>query len=65
MVILDRFQGEWAIVELKGKTFSIPKKLIPKDAVEGDVLNIHLTINKEETENRKKKIQGLMDELFE
>jgi hypothetical protein len=65
MLILDRFEGEWAVIEFNNTTFNIPIKLIPKEAKEGDVLMLECSINKKETENRRKKVQGLMDELFD
>lgn len=62
-VILDRFEGEYGIVELEDKTFvEIPKVLI-SNAKEGDVITIN--INNEETEKQKKEIVSLMDELFQ
>lgn len=61
-VIVDRFEGDYAIVELDiGKVINVPKILFP-NAKEGDVFKIE--IDKEETNNRKNKIQGLINELF-
>ena len=64
MFIIDRFEGDWAVIEYEQKTFNIPKSLLPKDAQEGDVLTIEISLNKEATEERKNRIQGLMDDLF-
>lgn len=62
-VIIDRFEGEFAIVELPDRsTVDMPKKLIPQDAKEGDVLVID--IDKNATEERRKRIQKLMEELW-
>ena len=61
-VIIDRFEGDYAVVEVNvGKFVSLPRILVP-DAKEGDVISI--TIDKEETERRKKHIRNLMDNLF-
>ena len=61
-VIVDRFEGDYVIVELDiGKVINVPKILFP-NAKEGDVFKIE--IDKEETNNRKNKIQGLINELF-
>ena len=39
-VIIDRFEGDFAVVELDGREFSkIPKELIPKDARKVQVNN--------------------------
>lgn len=62
-VIIDRFEGESAVVEItEGNCVTIPKILIP-DAVEGDVISI--CIDKDETSQRKERIQKLMDNLWE
>ena len=53
-VIIDRFEGEYAVVELSiGKFVNMPKELVP-NAHEGDVINI--SIDFEETKKRKKNI---------
>lgn len=63
-VIIDRFEGDYAVVELPDRsTVDIPKQLVPKGAKEGDVLSIE--IDKDETAKRKERIQKLMDELWE
>lgn len=62
-VIIDRFEGEYAIVETEtGNFVNIPKILLPTSK-EGDVVNIE--INKTETEERKRHIQNLMNNIFE
>ncbi len=62
-VIIDRFEGEYAVVELSiGKFVNMPKELVP-NAHEGDVINI--SIDFEETKKRKKNITKLMNDLFE
>lgn len=61
-VIIDRFENGFAVVELPdGRFTDLPRTLVP-GAAEGDVVTI--SIDKEETEKRKKKIKGLMDELW-
>ncbi|CDF12343.1 putative uncharacterized protein [Mycoplasma sp. CAG:776] len=62
-VIIDRFEGEYAVVELEvGKFVNMPKELVP-DAHEGDVINIF--IDEKETKRRKEHISELMNDLFE
>lgn len=66
-IIIDRFEGEFAVVEYENKEkklcfVNIPKVIIP-GAAEGDVIDI--TINKDETKKREKNIKNLMDSLFE
>lgn len=62
-VIIDRFEGEYAIVELDIGIFcSLPKVLVP-NSKEGDIISI--TINDDKTKERKEKIVNLMNNLFE
>lgn len=61
-VIIDRFEGEYAVVELEDKTMvNMPKILIP-DCDEGDIIVIE--IEKEGTAKRKKDVKKLMDDLL-
>lgn len=64
--IIDRFENDWAIIETSEDpiiTFNFPKNLLPREAKEGDVLNISFTINKEETLKRKNAIQVKLNSL--
>ncbi|MCG1011648.1 DUF3006 domain-containing protein [Tepidanaerobacter sp. GT38] len=63
-LIIDRFEGEYAVVELPDKTLAnIPKKALPEEAAEGDIITI--TVNKRETEKQKEKIRKMADDLWE
>lgn len=63
-LIIDRFEGNFAVVELEdGSTVDIPKKVIPKGAKEGDVLVIK--IDTAETNRGKERIKKMMEDLFE
>ena len=60
--IIDRFEGDFAVLEIeKGKFVNMPKIFL-EDAKEGDVVVI--TIDKSETKERKEKIENLMNDLF-
>ena len=62
-LIIDRFEGDFAVCETEELEFiDIPKAVLPGGAKEGDMLTISL--DKEETESRKEKIEGLMNSLF-
>ena len=66
--IIDRFEGEYAVVELKdGKMINIDKIKLPTDAQEGMVILISevITIDKAETVKRKKEIEKLTEGLWE
>ncbi len=61
-VILDRFEENYAVVELPDGDFvNLSRQLIP-DAKEGDVITI--SIDEQETKERAKKIQSLMEQVF-
>jgi len=62
MLLIDRFEGDFAVVETSNGFINIPRADIPTDAKEGDVLVLGL--DKNETEERKKRIDGMMNSLF-
>ena len=40
-VVIDRFEGEIAVIELEnGDMVDIPKKILPDNAKEGSIINI-------------------------
>ena len=62
-VIIDRFEEGFAVVEMDaGKFANLPRVLLPEDAREGDTVVI--TVDREETEARAEKIEGMMNRLF-
>lgn len=61
-VIIDRFEGDYAVVEIeKGKLVNMPKVLVP-DAKEGDVIKI--IVDKEATKKRQEHVKDLVNDLF-
>lgn len=67
-VIIDRFEGDYAVCEKENREMiDIKKASIPDDARAGDVLNIiggKITVDIEETEKRKKEIEELIKDLW-
>ncbi|MDM5191142.1 DUF3006 domain-containing protein [Bacillus hominis] len=66
--IIDRFEGELAVIEINNITIDVPKSKLPPTAKEGDVLIIEddqYTIDKNETDKKRREVQDLMDKLFE
>lgn len=62
-VILDRFEGDYAIVELPDRTMiDMPKRLLPKEAKEGDVIEIKILID--ETKEIHNKVDKLTKGLW-
>jgi hypothetical protein len=62
MLIIDRFEGGFAVIETSIGMINIPIADLPSGAKENDVLQ--LVISESETENRKQKISGMMNYLF-
>jgi hypothetical protein len=63
-VIIDRFEGEYAVMELPDKTtVNMPVKLLEPAAKEGDIIEIKIL--DAETRGRKNKLKQLMNEVFE
>lgn len=65
VLIIDRFEGDWAVIEFGDKTFDIPRSLLPKEAREGDVIQISISIDNHATRDREEAVRKLADELFE
>ncbi|MGK0469112.1 DUF3006 domain-containing protein [Clostridium sp.] len=66
--IIDRFEEEYAVVELKdGKMINISKAKLPIAVEEGMVIDISecITINTYETLKRKKEIEKLTENLWD
>ena len=68
-VSIDRFEGEIAVCEQdNGEILNIEKSRLPENAKEGDVLDIDddmITIDHDETKQRKEQIEKLVDDLFD
>lgn len=68
-IIIDRFEGIYAICEKEDKTMMDIKRInLPKGVKEDDVINIEgsiITIDLEETAKRKVDIEKLTEDLWE
>ncbi|MDD6278793.1 MAG: DUF3006 domain-containing protein [Ruminococcus sp.] len=56
MIIIDRFEGNKAVLEADGQIIEIDRELIPENAAEGDVLYISdsgYTVDSAATEARR------------
>lgn len=61
-VVIDRFEGDFAIVQTSDdKMYTIPRPLVNR-ANEGDVIEI--TVNETETKRRKESVQNRMKKLW-
>lgn len=64
VAIVDRLEGNTAVVELEGRTFTLPRALLPKDTEEGDVLRFTVEVDRAATEKRRNRVKSLEDRLF-
>lgn len=61
--IVDRIENDIAVCEFENGGFiDVNIKALPENICEGDVITLH--IDKAETDNRKEKIDKLMNDLF-
>lgn len=65
MFVIDRLEGQLAVVEYNRQTFKLPRSIFPKEVKEGDVINIQITVDTETTNKTKRTIDKLADRLFE
>jgi len=65
MLVIDRIEGDWAVVEYGSLVFNLPRQLLPKQVKEGDVINLQISILSAETKKRAESIEHLSKELFE
>jgi hydrogenase maturation factor len=66
--IIDRFEGEYAIVEIEGITKLIKRCAISSDSREGDVIMFSQgkwIIDREATEELAREVRKLTDKLWE
>ena len=67
MLIIDRFEGKFAVIEDGDSHFEIERSLLPDNACEGDILvknNEHYQIDENAAEERRKKIIDLQKDLW-
>lgn len=61
--IIDRFEGNFAIIELpNGQMIDCPKTMLPDNAKEGSILNI--TVDEKTTKEKLQTVTERMNKLF-
>jgi hypothetical protein len=63
--IVDRFEGDYAIIEYYGKMLNLPKVFLPMEIREGDVLDVIILLDYDETNRLKSEIKELMNDVWE
>ncbi|TEB16503.1 hypothetical protein Psfp_01335 [Pelotomaculum sp. FP] len=64
MYIIDRFEGDWAVIEYERQTFNLPRQLLPPEALEGDVVTISIGVDAKATATVKEDIKRLARQVF-
>ena len=68
MIILDRFEGNYAVIEIDGEIINVVKDLINECVREGDVLKLVDSIyykDEEATKNRKQSMEYKLKNMWE
>ncbi len=66
--IIDRFEGEWAIIEYGNHMFKLERKCLPAEAREGDLIKKQADVwivDQSGSVLRQREIDKLADELWE
>ncbi|HHT25146.1 MAG TPA: DUF3006 domain-containing protein [Clostridiaceae bacterium] len=64
IMIIDRFENEYAVCEIEGEIINIKKSLLPPVAKEGDVIRVSFEIDQAETAKRKENVAEKLSDLF-
>lgn len=63
--IVDRLEGDYAVVEYFDKVLNLPKVFLPAEVREGDVLDVIIMLDDAETGKLKESIKELMNDVWE
>ncbi len=66
--VVDRFEGDLAVIEVKGATKDFPRASLPGDIKIGDsviIENGEVRRDHSQSAKRRAEVKRLMDELFE
>ena len=66
MLIVDRFEGDWAIIEIENRhTFNLPRFVLPLGIKEGDAISIQVEIDLVATKELAERSKHLLDNFFD
>jgi hypothetical protein len=66
MTIIDRFEGEYAVLETDSGMKNVPRDMLPEESREGDVVELKngaYTINKKAAEKRRRELREKLKKL--
>lgn len=66
MTIIDRFEGEYAVLETDSGMKNVPRDMLPEESREGDVVELKngaYTVNKKAAEKRRRELREKLKKL--
>jgi hypothetical protein len=62
-LVIDRLEDGWAVLEYgdAGITFNVPTALLPKGVDEGDVIELIVSMRRDETHSRRAEMEKLLE----
>ncbi|HYE82397.1 MAG TPA: DUF3006 domain-containing protein [Clostridia bacterium] len=63
--IVDRLEGDYAVIEYRDRVLNLPRVFLPAEAHEGDVLDIIVILDDTETYRIKTEINKLIEDVWE
>ncbi|MCG7408240.1 DUF3006 domain-containing protein [Paenibacillus sp. ACRRX] len=66
--VIDRFEGDWAVIEMNGDMQEVERRQLPAHARPGDAVVIEdgkIRVDQERTVRLRQEADMLIDELFE
>jgi hypothetical protein len=63
--VVDRIEGDYAVIEYFDKALNLPRVFLPMEVSEGDVLDVIVMLDDDETAKLKGSIKKLMDDVWE
>ncbi len=64
MIVVDRIEGNKVIIEIDNEFAELPISLFPSEVSEGDIIEMDIKINVEETDKRRKETSEKLKNLF-
>lgn len=64
MIVVDRIEGNKVIIEIDNEFVELPISLFPSEVSDGDIIEMDIKINVEETDKRRKETSEKLKNLF-
>jgi len=64
-VVIDRIEEDMAILKINDVTINFPISQLPEDVKEGDVLNLIISKDGEQTDNSKNQAKDILNEILD